>query len=141
MTTQMIVAQCLMAVVLLLMITGKTPLYLTAILGSTVVALGAGFPITGKEGVTLTKLVSSGLIGVIADMTGVLLFIGVLEATGYRSHCALGYPCWNTVWRRSGCHCSRRRFKRHYWHAHRLCSSDRHGCHRLPCSCQNGYGS
>lgn len=83
MTTQMIVAQCLMAVVLLLMITGKTPLYLTAILGSTVVALGAGFPITGKEGVTLTKLVSSGLIGVIADMTGVLLFIGVLEATGY----------------------------------------------------------
>ena len=83
MTTQMIVAQCLMAVVLILMISGKTPLYLTAILGSTLVTLVAGFPITGKEPVTLAKLVSSGLIGVIADMTGVLMFIGILESTGY----------------------------------------------------------
>ncbi len=83
MTTQMIVAQCLMAVVLVLMISGKTPLYLTAILGSTLVTLVAGFPITGSSPVTLAKLVSSGLIGVIADMTGVLMFIGILEATGY----------------------------------------------------------
>ena len=83
MTTQMLIAQCLMAVVLLLMISGKTPLYLTAILGSTLVAIVAGFPIAGKEPVTVAKLVSSGLIGVIADMTGVLMFIGILESTGY----------------------------------------------------------
>lgn len=83
MTTQMIVAQCLMGIVLVLMVSGKTPLYLTAILGSALVALVAGFPVAGGEPVTLAKLVSTGLIGVIADMTGVLLFIGVLESTGF----------------------------------------------------------
>lgn len=83
MTTQMIVAQCLMGIVLILMISGKTPLYLTAILGSAAVALVAGFSIAGNAPVTLSKLVSTGLIGVIADMTGVLLFIGVLESTGF----------------------------------------------------------
>ena len=83
MSTQMIVAQCAMAVVLILMISGKTPLYLTAILGSTLVALIAGFPLSGSEPVTVAKLVSSGLIGVIADMTGVLMFIGILQASGF----------------------------------------------------------
>lgn len=83
MTNQMIFAQCVMGVVLLLMISGKTPLYLTAILGSALVAIIAGFPLAGNEPITVAKLVSSGLIGVIADMTGVLMFIGVLEATGF----------------------------------------------------------
>ena len=83
MSTQMIVAQCAMAVVLILMISGKTPLYLTAILGSALVALIAGFPLSGSEPVTVAKLVSSGLIGVIADMTGVLMFIGILQASGF----------------------------------------------------------
>lgn len=83
MTTQMIISQSVMALVLVLMISGKTPLYLTAILGSALVAVIAGFPISGSEPVTVAKLVSSGLIGVIADMTGVLMFIGILEATGF----------------------------------------------------------
>lgn len=83
MTSQMIFAQCVMGIVLLLMISGKTPLYLTAILGSALVAIIAGFPLAGSEPITVAKLVSSGLIGVIADMTGVLMFIGVLEATGF----------------------------------------------------------
>lgn len=83
MTTQMLISQCLMVVVLLLMITGKSPLYLTAILGSALVAVIAGFPFSGNSPITVAKLVNSGLISVIADMTGVLMFIGILEATGY----------------------------------------------------------
>lgn len=81
--TSMLFAQILMGIVLLLMISGKTPLYITAILGSGIVATVAGFPLSGDAPVTLTKLVNSGLISVIADMTGVLLFLGVLEGTGF----------------------------------------------------------
>ena len=81
--TAMVIAQILMGIVLLLMISGKTPLYMTAILGSALVAIVAGFPLSGNAPVTLAKLVSSGLISVIADMAGVLLFIGVLEGTGF----------------------------------------------------------
>lgn len=36
MTTQMIIAQCLMVLTLIIMITGKTPLYLIAIVGAAV---------------------------------------------------------------------------------------------------------
>lgn len=45
------IAQILMVATLLLMITGKTPIYITAICGATISALVAGFPITGKEGI------------------------------------------------------------------------------------------
>lgn len=79
----MLVAQILMVVTLILMVTGKTPLYLTAIVGSMVAALAAGFPITGKADITLVKLINSGLNPVIADMTGVLMFIGAMEACGF----------------------------------------------------------
>ncbi len=79
----LLAAQILMGVVLILMVSGKTPLYLTAILGSALVALVAGFPLSGSESITVAKLVNSGLITVIADMTGVLLFLGVLEGTGF----------------------------------------------------------
>ena len=72
------IAQILMVATLLLMITGKTP-----ICGATISALVAGFPITGKEGMTIAKMVSSGLNPVIADMTGILLFIGIMQATGF----------------------------------------------------------
>lgn len=41
MTTQMIIAQCLMVMTLIIMITGKTPLYLTAIVGAAVSAIVA----------------------------------------------------------------------------------------------------
>ena len=48
MTTQMIIAQCLMVMTLIIMITGKTPLYLTAIVGAAVSAIVAGYPLTVK---------------------------------------------------------------------------------------------
>jgi Mg2+/citrate symporter len=65
------------------MIWGKTPLYLTAIIGSAITALIAGFPITGKEEITITKMINAGLNPVIADMAGVLMFIGIMQATGF----------------------------------------------------------
>ncbi|OWZ84339.1 SLC13 family permease [Natranaerobius trueperi] len=78
-----ILAQLVMALTLVLMITGKTPLYLTAIVGASVAALAAGFPLTGDAEVTITSMVESGLNPVIADMAGVLLFIGIMEKAGF----------------------------------------------------------
>lgn len=77
------VSQILMIITLLIMITGRLPIYLTAIVGSTLAAIVAGFPISGKEDITLLKLVYSGINPVIVDMTGVLMFIGVMEKTGF----------------------------------------------------------
>ncbi|XOQ53243.1 MAG: CitMHS domain-containing protein [Succiniclasticum sp.] len=79
----MIVAQILMVLTLLLMVTGKSPIYLTAIVGSTLAALAAGFPVAGKSAVTLAKLINGGLNPVIADMTGVLMFIGIMGKCGF----------------------------------------------------------
>ncbi|SFT33679.1 Na+/H+ antiporter NhaD [Selenomonas sp. GACV-9] len=76
-------AQILMVITLIFMVWGKTPLYLTAIVGSTIAALAAGFPISGKADVTLIKLVNGGLNPVIADITGVLMFVGILESSGF----------------------------------------------------------
>lgn len=76
-------AQILMVLTLLLMVTGKTPLYLTAILGSALSALAAGFPLSGAGDVTVLKLINGGLNPVIADMAGVLLFIGIMQSTGF----------------------------------------------------------
>jgi hypothetical protein len=79
----MIFAQIVMVLVLVLMISGKTPLYLTAILGASIAGLVAGFPLTGTEDVTILKLINSGLHPVIADMAGVLLFIGIMQKAGF----------------------------------------------------------
>ncbi len=79
----MIGAQILMFLTLLFMVTGRTPIYLTAIIGSTFAALAAGFPITGKEEITLVKLINGGLNPVIADMTGVLMLIGIMGKCGF----------------------------------------------------------
>lgn len=76
------IAQCCMVATLLLMITGKTPIYMTAIIGATISALVAGIPFTG-QGTTIVSLINSGLNPVIADMTGVLLFIGIMQSTGF----------------------------------------------------------
>lgn len=78
-----VVAQVLMVATLLLMVTGKTPIYMTAIIGSTIAALVAGFPLSGSAPMTVAKMVNSGLNPVIADMTGILLFIGIMQATGF----------------------------------------------------------
>ncbi|MCR6097755.1 citrate transporter [Salipaludibacillus agaradhaerens] len=79
----MLLAQFIMLATLILMISGKTPLYMTAIIGSTLAAIGAGFPLSGDEEVTVSNLVINSLHPVIADMAGVLLFIGVMEKTGF----------------------------------------------------------
>lgn len=76
-------AQVLMVVTLVLMVSGLTPLYTTAILGSAIAALAAGFPLAGGDPVTIAKMINGGLNPVIADMTGVLLFIGVMQSAGF----------------------------------------------------------
>lgn len=76
------IAQCCMVATLLLMITGKTPIYMTAIIGATISAIVAGIPFVG-QGTTIASLINSGLNPVIADMTGVLIFIGIMQSTGF----------------------------------------------------------
>ena len=83
MSTAHIIAQLCMLATLILMITGKTPIYMTAIVGAAISALIAGFPMAGGTGMTVTKMIVSGLNPVIADMTGILLFIGIMQATGF----------------------------------------------------------
>ncbi|MDO5727847.1 MAG: SLC13 family permease [Bowdeniella nasicola] len=79
----LVLAQILMGLTLILMVSGRTPLYSTAIVGSTIAALVAGIPITLEEGTSIKSLVLGGLNPVIADMAGVLIFIGAMEAAGY----------------------------------------------------------
>lgn len=80
----MTLAQILMCLTLVLMISGKTPLYMTAIIGSAISALASGVSIVAiKDGVSLSSLINSGLNPVIADMTGILMFIGVMQAAGF----------------------------------------------------------
>lgn len=83
MSTAHIIAQLCMLATLILMITGKIPIYMTAIVGAAISALIAGFPMAGGTGMTVTKMIVSGLNPVIADMTGILLFIGIMQATGF----------------------------------------------------------
>lgn len=79
----MVVAQIVMVCTLLLMITGRTPIYLTAITGATLAAVAAGFPLAGGADITVAKMLNAGLNPVIADMTGVLMFIGIMQAAGF----------------------------------------------------------
>lgn len=83
MTTQIVIAQCIMVLTLIVMITGLTPIYITAITGAAISAIVAGFPLAGSAPVTVAKMINSGLNPVIADMTGILLFIGIMQATGF----------------------------------------------------------
>ena len=79
----MLIAQILIVLTLVLMITGLTPIYMTAIVGAAISALAGGIPLSGGADVTITKLITGALNPVIADMTGVLLFIGIMEMTGF----------------------------------------------------------
>ena len=74
--------QILMVLTLASMVTGKVPLYLTALIGATVAALAAGFPLTG-QGVTVISLIQRGMHPIILDMLGVLMFVGVMEKAGF----------------------------------------------------------
>lgn len=78
-----VIAQGVMVLTLLLMVIGKTPIYSTAIIGSTIAAVIAGIPFSGGVDVTISKLINSGLNPVIADMAGVLMFIGIMEHIGF----------------------------------------------------------
>lgn len=79
----MILAQVIMVATLLLVASGRAPIYLTAFLGSGLAAVAAGFPLGGKEAITITKLLNGSLNTVIVDMAGVLMFIGVMSKTGF----------------------------------------------------------
>ena len=61
MSTAHIIAQLCMLATLILMITGKTPIYMTAIVGAAISALIAGFPMAGGTGMTVTKMIVSWL--------------------------------------------------------------------------------
>lgn len=79
-----IAAQIVMGITIILMVIGRTPLYTTAIVGATLAALIYGVPITGDgDDATIKSLVIGGMNPVIADMAGVLIFIGAMEHTGY----------------------------------------------------------
>lgn len=88
----MLIAQIIIVIVLIMMISGKVPLYLTAFVGATVAALAAGFPLVvawapeGYVGPIIFAgggLVQAGLHGVLLDMLGILLFIGIMEKVGF----------------------------------------------------------
>ncbi|WP_289171840.1 citrate transporter [uncultured Parasutterella sp.] len=81
--TGVILAQIVVVVTLILMIIGKTPMYITAVVGSTVAALLAGIPLYGADPVTIKGLLIGGLNPVLIDMGGILLFIGIMQSTGF----------------------------------------------------------
>jgi len=85
------IAQIIMLFTLFLMVSGKVPIYLTAVIGSTIAALAFGIPPSasffgislGEAEVTVGTLLQAGLHPVLIDMLGVLLFIGIMEKTGF----------------------------------------------------------
>ena len=79
----MIEAQICMALTLIVMITGIAPLYITAVVGSVISALAAGFPLTGADPNAISKILIASMHSVIIDMLGVLLFIGIMQKCGY----------------------------------------------------------
>lgn len=79
----MITAQIIMVLTLVVMIFGFAPLYLTAVVGTTIAALAAGFPLIGSNPNSISKLLVAAMNPVIVDMLGVLLFVGVMQKSGY----------------------------------------------------------
>ena len=79
----MITAQIIMVLTLIIMIIGKAPLYITAVVGGVCSALAAGFPLAGSDANAISKILISALNPVIVDMLGVLLFIGIMQKCGY----------------------------------------------------------
>lgn len=77
------IAQCVLALTLVLMVIGRTPLFITAALGACIAGLIAGIPVTGSAPVTFKTLLVAGLNPVLIDMAGILLFIGIMQASGF----------------------------------------------------------
>lgn len=85
MEPHLIFAQLIIAATLILMIIGRTPLFMTAMFGATIAALVGGIPLTATEGVSIKSLLISGLNPVLVDMAGILLFIGIMKTSGFLS--------------------------------------------------------
>ena len=83
MELHLIFAQLIIAATLILMIIGRTPLFMTAMFGATIAALVGGIPLTATEGVSIKSLLISGLNPVLVDMAGILLFIGIMKTSGF----------------------------------------------------------
>lgn len=79
----MATAQIIMVATLLVMIFGWAPLYLTAIVGTVLACLAAGYPLIGSAPDSIGKLIVGAMHPVIVDMLGVLLFIGIMQKSGY----------------------------------------------------------
>lgn len=79
----MVAAQIIVVITLLVMITGRAPLYITASVGAGIAAVVAGYRLIGTDEGTVTELLRIALNPVILDMAGVLSFIGVLQYVGY----------------------------------------------------------
>ena len=67
------------------MIWGKSPLFMTAMIGATIAAIVGGIPLTSAEGVSIKSLLIAGLNPVLVDMAGILLFIGIMKSSGFLS--------------------------------------------------------
>ncbi len=85
MATHLIIAQLIIAITLVLMIWGKSPLFMTAMIGATIAAIVGGIPLTSAEGVSIKSLLIAGLNPVLVDMAGILLFIGIMKSSGFLS--------------------------------------------------------
>lgn len=79
----MITAQIIMVLTLLVMIFGLAPLYLTAAIGTTLAALAVGYPLIGSSPDSISKLLIGAMNPVIVDMLGVLMFVGIMQKSGY----------------------------------------------------------
>lgn len=79
----MVTAQVIMVLTLLVMIFGIAPLYLAAVVGTTLACLAAGYPLIGSSPESISKLLISAMNPVIVDMLGVLLFVGIMQKSGY----------------------------------------------------------
>ena len=85
MEMHLIIAQLIIAATLILMIIGRTPLFMTAMFGATIAALVGGIPLTAAQGVSIKSLLIGGLNPVLVDMAGILLFIGIMKTSGFLS--------------------------------------------------------
>ena len=85
MATHLIIAQLIIAITLVLMIWGKSPLFMTAMIGATIAAIVGGIPLTSAEGVSIKSLLIAELNPVLVDMAGILLFIGIMKSSGFLS--------------------------------------------------------
>lgn len=74
------VAIGIIVITLLIMSTGRAPLYLTAVLGGVAALLADGVPLSGESVDTVSTILKGALHPLpVVDMLGVLLFIGIMK--------------------------------------------------------------